>query len=873
VDGLRLRFESNLDYQLAAIESVCDLFRGQETFATAFTTLAQPGGSQSGHASAHEHLGTGNRLSLLDEDILANLREIQLRNGLDRSERLDSYDFTVEMETGTGKTYVYLRTIFELNRRFGFTKFVIVVPSIAIKEGVCKTIQITREHFRSLFGNTPLEFFLYDSGKLGRVLHFATSPHIQIMVVTVGAINKQDVNNLYKDSEKTGGEKPIDLIRATRPIVIVDEPQSVDGGLEGQGRAALGQMSPLCTLRYSATHVAKHHMVFRLDAVDAHQRGLVKQVEVASAAMEINHNTAYLRFLKAYNERGSISARVELDVARAGAVIRVEKTVRDGDNLEQLTGRAVYTSFRIGEIRCGEGRERIAVQTPGGEHWLAPGTAIGAIDESALKRLLIRRTIKEQLEKELRLVPLGIKVLSLFFIDRVERYRQYDVAGAAHKGEYAEIFEREYDLLSRHPNYRSLFLEHDAWSDASQAHGGYFSQDRRGAWSDTAENTRADRESAERAYHLIMTDKEKLLGFETRLRFIFSHSALREGWDNPNVFQICTLREIGTERERRQTIGRGLRLCVNQRGERLRGSDVNTLTVIATENYEQFAAELQKEFEQETGIRFGAARKIEIKNADQRRRSESTPSEALDNEELRGMLDRINQNTAYGARFDCEVLLTSCTRAIRDMAPITEPRLEWRKAELDIGASGVHAQQTSTTGSSIIEEPAVELPDVLSELEANTQLTRRSLALILRDSERLGDFQKNPRRFIDLAASAIDRAKRLAMGCGVLYRQAAREGVHIQEFFEREELTDFLEGRCAGAAPIGVIKIYAELSAWCKVATPLGQFSPDWAVRAVTGGGAERVYLVAGAPRQESAQTRLDRKPGGQSDRRQNGSR
>jgi type III restriction enzyme len=267
---MKLHFEPNLDYQLQAIEAVCDLFRGQEICRTEFTVTRDPADPQMRLAFAQNDLGIGNRLTLLDDEIFKNLRDIQLRNGLPPSEKLASGDFTVEMETGTGKTYVYLRTIFELNKRYGFTKFVIVVPSIAIKEGVYKSLQIMEEHFKGLYAGVPFDYFLYDSSKLGQVRNFATSANIQIMVVTVGAINKKDVNNLYKDSEKTGGEKPIDLIRATRPIVIVDEPQSVDGGLEGRGKEALGAMNPLCTLRYSATHVDKHHMVYRLDAVDAY---------------------------------------------------------------------------------------------------------------------------------------------------------------------------------------------------------------------------------------------------------------------------------------------------------------------------------------------------------------------------------------------------------------------------------------------------------------------------------------------------------------------------------------------------------------------------------------------------------------------------
>ena len=302
----------------------------------------------------------------------------------------------------------------------------IVVPSVAIKEGVYKSLQLTDDHFRSLYAGVPFEYFLYDSAKLGQVRNFATSPQIQIMVVTVGAINKKDVNNLYKDSEKTGGERPIDLIRATRPILIVDEPQSVDGGLAGRGKEALGAMNPLGTLRYSATHVDKHHMVYRLHAVDAYQRKLVKQIEVAAATVEDAHNKPYVRVVSTSNRRGVISATVELDVENGGRVRRTERRVHDGDDLEQTTGRAVYGDCRIGEIRVERGNEFVVeLRVPGGEVYLRRGEAWGDVDGSAVAREMIRRTIREHLDKEKRLRPQGIKVLSLFFIDRVERYRRY----------------------------------------------------------------------------------------------------------------------------------------------------------------------------------------------------------------------------------------------------------------------------------------------------------------------------------------------------------------------------------------------------------------------------------------------------------------
>ena len=602
---MKLHFEPNLDYQLQAIEAVCDLFRGQEACRTEFTVTMKLPTQQATLGIAESDLGVGNRLTLLDDQVLKNLNDVQLRSGLESSGSLESGDFTVEMETGTGKTYVYLRTIFELNQRFGFTKFVIVVPSVAIKEGVYKTLQITEEHFKGLYAGVPFDFFLYDSSKLGPVRNFATSANVQIMVVTVGAINKKDVNNLYKESEKTGGEKPIDLIKATRPIVIVDEPQSVDGGLTGAGKTALDAMNPMCTLRYSATHVNKHHMVYRLNAVDAYERKLVKQIEVASATVEDAFNKPFVRLVSVNNKRGTISAKVGLHVQTASGVKVQEVVVNDGDDLQQTTRRAIYADFRVGEINTAKDEEFLELRYPGGEVYLAVGQAHGDVDALAIQREMIRRTIKEHLDKEKRLNPMGIKVLSLFFIDSVQRYRQYDADGNAMKGDYARIFEEEYRRAAKLPAYQSLFAEIDLSSAPEAVHNGYFSIDKKGGWSDTTENNAGNRDNAERAYNLIMKEKEKLLGFDTPLKFIFSHSALKEGWDNPNVFQICTLRDMGTERERRQTIGRGLRLCVKQDGSRVHGFEVNRLTVIATETYEQFAENLQREIEDDTGIRFG----------------------------------------------------------------------------------------------------------------------------------------------------------------------------------------------------------------------------------------------------------------------------
>jgi type III restriction enzyme len=939
--AMKLHFEPDLDFQLDAIEAVCGLFEGQETNRTEFTVTEQAldGDALPGMAS---DLGIGNRLTLLDDEILGNLQGIQLREGLPQSESLASGDFTVEMETGTGKTYVYLRTIFELNKRYGFTKFVIVVPSIAIKEGVYKTLEITRDHFKGLYAGTPYDYFLYDSRKLGQVRNFATSSQVQIMVVTVGAINKLDVNNLYKDSEKTGGERPIDLVKATLPVLIVDEPQSVDGGLGGRGKEALAEMNPLCTLRYSATHVDKHHMVYRLDAVDAYERKLVKQIEVASATIQDGFNQPFVRLLSVNGKSSPISAKVELHIEAKNGVRPEVKTVHDGDDLEQVTGRAVYADMIIGEINAKKDQEFVEIRMPGDERFLKIGEHVGDVDQFEVHRHMIRRTIQEHLQKEMRLRPKGIKVLSLFFIDQVARYRQYAEDGTAVKGRYAQIFEEEYQRMAKRPDFATLFEGADLDTIAEDVHDGYFSIDKKNTWVDTAENNQANRDDAERGYNLIMKEKEKLLSFDTPLKFIFSHSALREGWDNPNVFQICTLRDIRTERERRQTIGRGLRLAVNQDGERVRGFDINTLTVIATESYEDFADNLQKEIEQDTGIRFGVleshqfaaipvqrddgtehplgadksaelwehfrsaefidekgrvqdslrialrdetlelpdefdgqaddviailkkvAGRLDIRDADERRQVGAKQA-VLETPEFKELWSRIKQRTTYRVDFDNDKLVRDCVEAVKKAPPIVKTKIQWRKAGISIGQGGVEADETEVDGPTTIDPGDILLPDVLTELQDRTQLTRKTIHTIIADSGRLQQFRWNPQQFIEIFANEINRTKRKLIVDGIRYKPIGEDGYYAQELFESEELTGYVKNMLLDAEKSvyeaviydshieerfardmeknTAVKVYAKLPSWFRIPTPLGDYNPDWAVL-VDVEDEERLYFV-----------------------------
>lgn len=619
---MKIQFDAELAYQQQAVNSIAGIFEGQEICQGSFTV--QSWGDQG--LQFENDLGYGNRLQLTKETLLENVQKIQLRNGLKQSAEIHAKDFTVEMETGTGKTYVYLRSLFELNRLYGFTKFIIVVPSIAIKEGVYKSLQITEEHFKSLYDNIIYDYFIYDSQNLEQVRSFATNSYMQIMVINIDAFRKSftdpkketSANIIHRANDRLSGQKPIEFIRATNPIVIIDEPQSVD--TTKKAKDAIASLNPLCTMRYSATHVEKFNLMYKLDSVDAYEQKLVKQIEVAHVKVQDHQNSAYIKLLKVDNKKSPITAQVEIDINKNGKTKRDKKTVKQGSDLYELSGgRDVYEGYIINDIYCEPGSEYIDFTSRSDVVRLHH--SIGDVDQDAYKRLQIRKTIEKHLEKELELRLKGIKVLSLFFIDKVANYRDYDDEGRIIQGKFARWFEEELADALKKPKYKTLFGEIDIQTVVKEMHNGYFSIDKRSKASNKKEKFEAFRDSSGKTaadndtYNLIMKDKEKLLSFDSRLRFIFSHSALKEGWDNPNVFQICTLNETASVMKKRQEIGRGLRLCVNQEGERVYGFEVNTLTVMANESYEDFAKELQKEIEEEEGIRFGIVEEHTFANA------------------------------------------------------------------------------------------------------------------------------------------------------------------------------------------------------------------------------------------------------------------
>ena len=617
---MRLQFDPKQQFQLDAIAAVVDLFAGQPQAVSDFTVVKSSNWGELAAQTEGTVSGFGNVLCIDEERLRTNLRTVQLRNDVDASEQsapptawlfTDPVNqrsracphFSVEMETGTGKTYVYLRTIFELSIRYGFCKFIIVVPSVAIREGVLKNIEITSEHFRALYNSTPFEFFVYDSTKISRLSHFAHSSTLQVMVINIDAFRRNFVgteeelksNVIYKQSDKLSGHQPIEYVQAVHPIVIIDEPQSVDSTEKSQ--EAIRSLNPLVTLRYSATHRNPYNLVYRLDPIRAFDLKLVKQVVVASLEPQDHGTNAFVQVQRIDHTKG-IKARVRIRVRGSDGPRDKLVTVSAGDDLYSISGgRSEYEhGFVVAEINAQPENEFVLFANG---QTLRLGEQLGGLGEDT-SRIQIKNTIRRHLEKELEVQGRGIKILSLFFIDRVANYRTYDEQGRSLKGKMAVAFEQQLAELAKEPKYHDLPWLKEPFE---QLHGGYFAQNRKGVLKDSREGR--DTEADDEAYNLIMKDKERLLSMEVPLRFIFSHSALREGWDNPNVFQICTLNETHSPIKKRQEIGRGLRLPVDQQGVRVFDESINKLYVMANESYEEFARNLQTEYEEDCGVTFG----------------------------------------------------------------------------------------------------------------------------------------------------------------------------------------------------------------------------------------------------------------------------
>jgi type III restriction enzyme len=832
----------NLKYQKDAIEAITDIFKGQETDQISFKLKA---GSLVGTEQIDR--GIGNRLTLSKDELLENIQKIQKRNALETTNFIDknSLNFSIEMETGTGKTYVFLRTIFELNRKYGFKKFIIVVPSIAIKEGIKKNLDITKEHFATLYENTPSNYFIYNSTRLNDINEFARSANIEIMIINIDAFNKSK-NIINIPQERTFGEKPIEIIASTRPIVIIDEPQSVDS--TQKAKSAIESLNPLFILRYSATHREKYNLMYKLDAVDAYEKKLVKQIEVASVRLSDTSNLPYIKFVSVDNKKG-IKAKIELDILEKETIKRKTKTVKGNSDLFEITRRDIYSGYLIKEIYAEKDNEYI--EFANGEILKLKET-IGEVDREYLQYLQIKKTIEEHLEKEKILLKRGIKVLSLFFIDKVANYRIYDEDGNPQKGKFVNFFERAFDELINKPKYKELREKVYNKFNIKQIHDGYFSTDKKGKLKDTKGNSKDD----ETTYEKIMKNKEKLLSLEEPLRFIFSHSALKEGWDNPNVFQICTLNETTSVIKKRQEIGRGLRLCIDNNGKRVYGFEINRLTVIANESYKEFAKNLQREYEEDLGIKFGIVekhifssilgdkskelfeflienkyinksgkiteklkreidnlplaeefkekrkqiitiikrvigRKIEIKNIEERKTIRLKKQILLD-KEFKALWNRIKYKTIYKIEFDIDKLIENCIDRINRELTIGHIRYEYEKAKIDIKRSEIEA----VDGINRVEQLAnttFNLPDIVTILQEETKLKRKDIIEILIKIDKLNQFKNNPQKFIEEVLKIIKEELNKLIVDGIKYEKIGNREYAIQEIFDKEEITTYIK--------------------------------------------------------------------------------
>lgn len=871
---MKLQFDKNQSYQLEAIQSVIDLFEGQHLnnsdFEFSFTEASRS-------SIVFTESGVGNNLTLSQEEITANLIKVQHNNnltndkvsaGLEKLWYNDNTDtkgvtegktvvapfpnFSIEMETGTGKTYVYLRSIYELNKVYGFKKFVIVVPSVAIREGVLKSLQITFEHFQEIYENQPAEYKVYDSGRITDLGNFAKSNAIQILIMNIDSFAK-DANVINQVRET--GVKPIEYIQKSNPVVIIDEPQNMETDIR---KKAIANLNPLFTLRYSATHKNLYNLVYKLDPVKAYDLGLVKQIEVDAVVAKNDSSGAFVGVDGFRTARRSVTAKITVFVnARSGAQ-KKQVTAKIGDDLYRLSnGRDIYKEgYVINEIDADNG----CIEFSSGKI-VYKGQAVGSLTDQILKEM-VDATVENHFKKEKELKAKGIKVLSIFFIDRVANYRSYDEQGNAVKGKFAKWFEESFTRWQAMPAYKGLYDY-----GPEQVHDGYFSQDK-GKFKDSKEgkSTKADDET----FKLIMQDKERLLNIETPLRFIFSHSALREGWDNPNVFQICTLSETKSDIKKRQEIGRGLRLCVDQSGIRNADRAINRLTVVANESYESFSRALQTEIEEDCGVRFEGR----IKNARERKQIK-LKDKWLDDSLFLELWEKIRYRTEYKVDYSTEELIKNCAEAIKKMQAITRPEIYSDKhtAKFVRDKEGrlieIGGMQTASK-IKVIKDAVYEIPDFVAYIQSKTELTRDTITRIILDSNRLEEIFNNPQLFMDSVVRMIrqefDRIKINGIGyekiAGQVYEMKLFNAAEIEHYLENlievkhqaktlynYIVIDSLSGpekkfaeECDSRDDI---LFYVKLPDKFQIKTPIGNYNPDWALVKREDGEETKIYFVA----------------------------
>ncbi|MBI4937111.1 MAG: DEAD/DEAH box helicase family protein [Nitrosomonadales bacterium] len=823
---MKIKFDSNQPYQHYAIDAVLGLFDGQPLSGGAFEFAL----SDAGMLAGLTELGLGNQLALEEAAMLRNLQTVQQANKLPVSAALDGMNFSVEMETGTGKTYVYLRSIFELHQRFGFCKFIIVVPSVAIREGVITSLRLMKEHFQMMFGNVALDSWVYDSKQYSKLRQFAQSSTLQILVMNIQAFDKKDVAVIHQEKDQLSGRRPIEFVQAARPIVVMDEPQNME---TPTAREAIASLNPLCTLRYSATHRNPYNLIYKLDPVQAYDMKLVKRIEVSSVLDDPDFNQPYIQVQSISATKTKVTAKLMIDVNGKTGPQRKSISISAGgvDLFDKTNQRGNYADHIVDEINAAEGY----VSFTNGLVLNVGQTHGGRGDD--VMRAQIRETVREHFDKELRIKKLlpdiagadaRLKVLSLFFIDRVANYATED-------GKIRHWFIEAYKELAALPKYREL-----SPLPVDKVHNGYFA-----AYKGMPKDTRGDTAADDEAYALIMQDKERLLSPDEPLRFIFSHSALREGWDNPNVFQICTLNETKSDIKKRQEIGRGLRLPVLENGERCFDASINRLTVIANEHYDEFAAKLQTEIEDECGVSFAGR----IVNKKQARTAKLKQGWRL-NEDFKELWSRIKHKTRYAVDYQTDVLVERAAKNLAARDKIVHSRLSVQKSGIIMTGEGVSTKLLGVREAETKDYSVTNVPDMLGYLQAKTELTRKTIAKILMRSGRLSEVQKNPQQFLEQAQQAIEAELHNLMIDGIKY-----ERINGQEYemmlFETEEIIGALtsmievgnsihdavlfesEVERAFAEAMSMredIKLFIKLPGWFRIETPIGTYNLDWAI-------------------------------------------
>ena len=976
---MKLQFKEQA-FQLRAVKAVVDVFAGQ-TLQTAKFTLertkdilrksknAETGLQSIAYEEAiNESIGYRNRaISITEAQVLQNIQTVQRGNELIESISIErpkgeksGYNLTIEMETGTGKTYTYIRSMYELHKHYGWSKYIIIVPSIAIREGVFKSFEVTQEHFQEIYGH-KIKPFIYNSARPQDIESFASDSRISVMIINTQAFNAKGENARRIDMEldQFGSRKPIEIIAQTNPILIIDEPQSVDGK---QTLESMQKFNALFTVRYSATHKEMYNQVYRLDALDAYNQKLVKRIKVKGINLKgSTGTTGYL-----YLERIEISsgkppvAVVEYEVRKGDSIKRLREKLTKGDNLHELSGgMPAYQGYNILNIDAYLGKVEIGSQV------LYPGEVVGDMNETDFRRIQIRETILSHLEKEKQLYAKGIKVLTLFFIDHVEKYRQYDDTGVEIAGEYARIFEQEYAALRS--NYLDLFQQeyndylhkhsvresHRGYEptnyfdylkrdDAERVHSGYFSIDKKSKRVIDSTVKRGSEESDDQsAYELIMKDKERLLSFDEPVRFIFSHSALKEGWDNPNVFQICALKHSDATIRRRQEVGRGMRLCVNADGARQdyetigdEVQEINALTVIASESYEAFAKGLQneiadtlKERPQKADVEFFLGKLLtneqgesvrltkpqadklimklaicgvinedykltdagreavkqgtialpdelkqyaaavcgllngitsgELPKIDNDRNTQTlTPNKNFFKTEFQNLWGKINLKTVYEVHFDSEKLIEKAVIHINANLTISERYYEVKSGELTdtTKAELEHNEAIKQTGRSV-KKLNTELYsdtryDVVGEIVNLTNLTRRTVAAILSriNESKFMLIGKNPEEFIAKSSTIINEVKSELIVSHISYHktderfdaatvfgndtravlQSNKLKNHIYDYLITDSNIETEFAKHLDSAE--EVLVYAKLPKSFFITTPVGKYSPDWAI-------------------------------------------